>query len=889
MTTSSALPFGARLRRLRLAAGLTQEGLAERAGLSARGVQDLERGINVSPRAETLRLLSEALGLDAAQRAELIAAARPELAANVATGAVVLRPAPLPTPPTALIGRERDLATACALLRPGGQPEATRLLTMTGPGGVGKTRLAVAVADALATDFDHQVAWVDLAPLDEPSLVPTAIAHALGMKEQPDRSPIDMLKAALADRTLLLVLDNLEHLLPAGPLIADLLAAAPHVTVLATSRARLRLRGERELPVAPLALPDSSDDLSTQRMADVPAVRLFVECASDVSPGFTLQPDTIATVVEICRRVDGLPLAVELAASWVRMIPPAELLDRLERRLPLLTGGARDLPARQQTMRDTIDWSLGLLSPEEQLVFRRLAVFVGGFTLDAAEAVVCGTGVGLETHATPASVLTAIAALGDHSILRPVEQKSSPRAAASASTTRSEHASSRFSMLETVREAALERLEDSEEESAVRRAYATFYLELVERAESELGGPDQALWLSRLDEESANLRAVLEWCSTPAGDVETGLRLVDGLWSFWEMRGRLREGRRWLESMLSKAPERTAMRARVLTGAGALAFDQGDYHAARAFHDEALSIRRELDDSRGTAVSLGNLGSVAQHQGKYAEARVLHEECLAIMRGLDEQQSVSIALNNLGQTALRQGDFKAACGFHQESREISRRLGDDWSVAISLNNLGEAALSEEDYQSARDQFEEALAVMQELGDTRIIAVVLNNLGEVALCRRDYDTARGLFEDSIALAREVDDWLGIATALANLGIVALERGDVAAARELLTESLRKRHAMDDQPGVARCLVVVAGILAADSQPERAARFVGAADALMEAIGAVMAPADRAVAERTLTGLRQSLGEERFAAERAAGATLSVEHAIAEALTLAIQAA
>ena len=383
MATTSTSTFGALLRHHRLAAGLTQEALAERAGVSARGVQDLERGVRLAPRAETLRLLADALALDGAARAGLIAAAHPELISPPTARAVPLRQAALPVPATPLVGREGDVAAACALLR---RPEV-RLLTLTGPGGVGKTRLALAVAAELAGDFADGVAWIELAPTRDPALVPAVLAGVLGVRESGERPLAELLALALADRQLLLVLDNLEHLLAAAPLLAQLLAVGPHLTLLTTSRVRLRLRGEQELPVLPLALPAATEIVQPPLagLAGVAAVRLFVERAGEVHHEFALTPENAPAVAAICRRLDGLPLAIELAAARVKLLPPAALLARLERRLPLLTGGARDLPPRQQTMRDTIAWSYDLLSEPEQTLFRHLAVFTGGCTLEAAE------------------------------------------------------------------------------------------------------------------------------------------------------------------------------------------------------------------------------------------------------------------------------------------------------------------------------------------------------------------------------------------------------------------------------------------------------------------------------------------------------------------------
>src|SRR5829696_6067696 len=450
MVDTSSATFGMLLRQLRLAAGLTQEGLAERAGVSARGVQDLERGVRLAPRAETLRLLADALDLDAAARSTLITAAHPELQTSPSSTASPERLCPPPIPPTPLVGREQEVASACALLRRPDGEAGTKLLTLTGPGGVGKTRMALALAAELAPEFADDVAWVELAPVRDPDLVAAAVARALGVHETGDQPVAEALVAFIANRRLLLVLDNLEHVLAAAPLVAQLLAAGPRLTVLATSRARLRLRGEQELPIPPLAVPVTDETPPPlEGLAGVAAIRLFTERAQEVLPDFALTAENAASVAAICRRLEGLPLALELAAARIKLLPPAALLSRLERRLPLLSGGARDLPHRQQTMRDAIAWSHDLLTADEQAVFRRLAVFAGGFTLDAADWVAGAQGRRVagafspppHYAATPPpiipSVLDVVASLSDQSLVR------------SLSPTGSEP---RLALLETIRE-----------------------------------------------------------------------------------------------------------------------------------------------------------------------------------------------------------------------------------------------------------------------------------------------------------------------------------------------------------------------------------------------------------------------------------------------------
>jgi predicted ATPase/transcriptional regulator with XRE-family HTH domain len=612
MTTAASTlsTFATLLRRHRLASGLTQEALAERAGLSARGVQDLERGVRVAPRAETVRLLADALGLSAETRAELIAAAHPELTAPGASFATPLHLPALPVPPTGLIGREREVATACALLRRTDDGTATRLLTLTGPGGVGKTRLALAIAADLGVDYTDGVAWVDLAPLRDPTAFTPTLARVLAVRDGGDRPLIEMLAVALTGRHVLLVLDNCEHLLPAMSAVGELLASCPRLAVLTTSRARLRLRGERELPVEPLSVPRAGEAGVTPlaTLTRVAAVQLFIERATETAPEFTITGENAAAVAGICRRLEGLPLALELAAARAKVLAPAILLARLEQRLPLLSGGPRDAPNRQRTMRDAIAWSHDLLSPEEQALFRRLAVFAGGFTLEAAAAAAAGR---VDTATAEEEVLEGLATLLDHSLLRLVE--SPPGATTEA----------RFAMLETVREFAMERLTASDEEETIRRVHASYHAALAESAQDRIHSPDGPAVLDRLETEHDNLRAALAW-AIARGETDTALRLVNACWRFWWMHSHLDQGRLLLDRVLAlsaPAAAGSALRPTALVAAGYFARIQGDFARAIATGEEALAAARVVGDSHAEAAAADAVGLVSLDGGELERAR----------------------------------------------------------------------------------------------------------------------------------------------------------------------------------------------------------------------------------------------------------------------------
>ncbi|MBA3329545.1 MAG: tetratricopeptide repeat protein, partial [Actinobacteria bacterium] len=539
----------------------------------------------------------------------------------------------LPTPATRLIGRERELDEIGRLL---GLPDV-RLVTITGPGGIGKTRLALEAGARVNDEFANGVVFVGLAELTDPTLVIPSIAEALGVKEQAGEPLPRTLADAVRSQELLLVLDNLEQVLEAAPALADLLSATPRLKLLGTSRARLRLSGEHVYPVPPLVVPEPAEFGDLSAVSRSAAVALFHERARAVKPAFALTAENAPAVAEICTRLEGIPLAIELAAAWIRTLPPHALVERLGRRLPLLTEGAWDLPARQQTLRATIDWSYDLLRPAEQSLFARLGVFVGGWNLDAAE-LVCVSDDGLP----------ALAALLDSSLVGHEADPGEPR----------------YRMLETVREYALERLDADTEAAQVRDRHARAFVALAEQAESELVGPEQALWHERLEQEHGNMRAALGWLQE-SDQVELELRLAAALGRFWYVRGHLSEGRRRLEDALGHAggaavPE---LRAKALRTASAIAVIQGDYASARALAEQGLELYRLLGDRLGSVRSLSNLGAILLAEGRAEDAVVALDESVALARDLPERRIAALALNNRGDAALTQGDYDAATTF----------------------------------------------------------------------------------------------------------------------------------------------------------------------------------------------------------------------------------
>jgi predicted ATPase/transcriptional regulator with XRE-family HTH domain len=805
--------FGALLRRRRRAAGLTQEELAARAGLSARGIADLERGLRRTPRRDTVTLLVRALGGSPEDEAALFAAARRTSAPPVVTatapaddepdrgggrrqGALSSRtPHNLPIQPTPLLGRDEAARAVIALAR---RPDV-RLITLTGVGGIGKTRLAIQVANDLLEDFPDGVWFVRLSRLTDPSLVIVTIAETLGLNEV-GRQPIaETLRLHLRERCALLVLDNFEHVAAAAPDVADLLATSPSLAVLVTSRMGLRLRGEHEYLVAPLGFPPAASRSELTRepecLLEYPAAALFVERARAVRPDFVLTAASAPVVAEICARLDGLPLAIELAAVRIKHLPPPALLARLEHSLGFLVGGARDLAERQQAMRSTIAWSENLLSARERALFRRLGVFVGGCALEVAETV-CAAPEGAEP--LDIDVLGGLGSLVDQSLVQQREEGGEPR----------------FGMLRIIREYALDRLEASGEAEALRRAHAAFALALVERAEPELTGQDASAWLDRLEREHDNLRAALGWAQKQ-GRVDIGLRMVAGVFRFWMVRGHLREGRMWAERLL------------------------------------ALE-REDADTAGGTAgASLGGI-----------RAR---------------------ALRAAGVLALYQGDEAAAGNWLEQAVELGRAVNDPRTVANALNSLGVMALGQGDLALAEARLAESLALMREVGKSRDVASVLTNLGIVTYMQGDLERAEVVFAEALAISRQVGDRDLIATNLANLSSVSLRQSEVARAEALAREALALYWELGDPRRCAVGLEGLAGTAGMAGQGARAARLLGAAAALREALGTPQPAQEQGDTEQETAAARATLGAAAWAAAFAEGRTLSLEQAVAEALS------
>jgi predicted ATPase/Tfp pilus assembly protein PilF len=723
----------------------------------------------------------------------------------------------LPSFPTALIGRERERDQVLALLA------AHRLVTLTGPGGVGKTRLALAVAEAALDAYPDGTWLVELATLTEPSLVAGAVAHVLGVIEEPRRPLIESLTDASRHRQLLLVLDNCEHLLAACTEVAGaLLQAAPGLRVLVTSRQALGLSHERRLLVSPLGLPTPSANVGLDELVHAPAVALFVARAQAVEPTFALNADNAATVAAICTRVDGLPLAIELAAARIRTRAPGALLEDLGSRLQVLVGGRRGLAARQQTVRGLIDWSYTLLSPGEQALFARLSVFAGGWTVEAAQ-VICPVEDDL-----PMAVAEGLASLVEKSLVH------------------QDGATGRYSTLETLNEYAryaLERLAGERDAAAVCKQHASYFLALAEQAELALGGPEHGVWLARLEAEHDNLRTAWAWArEREAG--EFGLRLAGALRRFWLLRGYLSEGCDWLEAALTAAaPASALVRTKALIGSGMLTSMQGDYDRALISIQEALALSRQLGDRHWIAFAHQSLGWLVERRGDYALALKHYEQSLSLRRELDDNQGVAKSLEALG-----------------------------WVVG----QLG-------DHERALALFEEALTLQNALGSRDGIADALEGMGVVAYMRGDFQRAVALHEEGLALRRELGDKVGTAVTLDNLGNVEYLLGNYARARAVFEESLLLSHATGARDLVAAGLECLAWTASSYGWRKQAAQIGGAAAALREALGVPISPEQRTSHDQAVQAMRGALGEEAFAAAWAAGRAMPLDQAISLALS------
>ncbi len=667
----------------------------------------------------------------------------------------------LPVQLTNFVGREQDVATVKSLLR------ENRLVTMAGAGGLGKTRLALEVAGELTEEYPNGVWLVELAPLADPALVPAQIAQAVGVREEPGRTILDSLADHLRPRKLVFMLDNCEHLISAaGDVVRHLLSMCPDIRILATSQGPLAVEGEKLWRINPLPVPKANTKFSVESLVEFGSVKLFLDRAILANPNFKLDSDNAVAIGDICRRLDGVPLAIELAAARVRSLSPSQIEERMGERFRLLTTGAATAPTRHQTLRAAVEWSYDLLAEPERLMFSRLSIFAGGFSLEAAEEVPSGEDF------DEFEALELLSELVDKSLVSadPIDDRV------------------RYRMLESLRQFGAEKLSESGDEESVRGRHVSWFLNLADRAEAELQSSEQIMWLDRLEEEHDNFRQALAW-GAGKNAPEEGLRLAAALRRFWEMRGFLSEGREWLDRALlnvGQSPEDVQTRA--LNAAGVLAYVQGDYLRAESLFTESLGFARKTIDKEAAARALVNLGNVANNQGNYSDSRSLWNQSLELAQELGDQRLIVASLNNLGNAAHNQGDYAGARSLWNESLEILQELGDRQNATKVLLNLGNLAFSQSDYSAARSLGQQSLDIRRELGDQHGIADSLNNLGNVAWAQSEYAEARTSYEQSLQIRRQLGNRLGIAISLVNLGSLAWAQSDFASARSFSQQSL-----------------------------------------------------------------------------------------------------
>ncbi len=869
-----SISFGAWLRQKRRALDLTQKALANQVGCAEITVRRMEAN-EYKPSNELALVLFEKLGLPEPEQTQWVRFSRglAEYPNNPTPSQIREQKTNLPLPLTSFIGREKEIETIKQLIAPHGRGKRStlqgssmaRLLTLTGAGGSGKTRLALQVAYTALDVFPDSVWFIDFAPLTDPVLVPQNLLTTLGLREQADRSTLTIVTDFLQPKRVLLILDNCEHLIQAcAQLVEALLLACPTLHILVTSREALNVAGEILYLVPTLTTPDPAQvDLDT--LPQYEAVQLFVERAQTALPGFWLTNDNTLAVSQICHQLDGIPLALELAAARVKTLRVEQIAARLEDRFDLLTGGSRTALPRHQTLQSLIDWSHDLLLEPECMLLRRLAVFAGGWTLEAAEASCAGDGIEANT------ILDLMTQLVNKSLIL-AERKQGQEA--------------RYRMLETIRQYASERLLKAGEGEQIRGQHLDFFLQWTERAELEVRGPHQLKWLDQLEAEHDNLRVALEWGLAQAGGGEASLRLASALIAFWHQRGHVSEGRAWLARALSNpaAPYVGATRAKALHVIGYLANSQGDKTTARTLLEESVSLWQGLGSTgrTGLAHALATLAEATRGLSDHTASRSFAGEAIALFREQDERWGLAYALSSLGLTIRDQEDFTLARSVLDESIALWQDLGDQWGLGLATDRLGMVAMRQGDYEVARRHYVDCLAIARRQGDKNSVALAFLDLGIATLNLGDRDQAKAYFEECFTWFRDSGNKSDLAICFYDFGYLALFEGNDQQAQSFFEQELSLARTVAPTWLRSQALFGLAGVAATRGQALRAARLLGAADAQAEAAATYTDAADALYERRAVDLIVAQIGEATFAAARAKGRRMSFDQAAAYAL-------
>ncbi len=759
------------------------------------------------------------------------------------------RPNNLPVQLTSFVGRVEEIKKIKDLLN------GTHLLTLAGTGGVGKTRLAMQVAADIIDDYSNGVWIVELADITDPKFLPQAIAQAIGVKEEPKRELEETLKEYLQDKEILLILDNCEHVIDAcAKLVEKLLESCQKMKIIATTREILKCSGEQVHHVAPLTLHNPRKKISPEKLTQYEGVRLFVERALSVNPGFRVTNENAKALAEICHQLDGIPLSIELAAARMKVLSVEKISERLSDMFKLLTGGKRTALPRQQTLRAMIDWSYELLSENEKTLLRRLAVFAGGWTLEEAEEVCT------DEKLDELDILDLLSNLNEKSIVMYSEDKE------------------RYRMLETIRQYGEEKLSEFNEGNLISEKHLGYYLKLSELAEPNLKGVNQREWLEQLEEEHGNLQAALTW-SLKAEKNEEGVRLAAALGRFWLIRGHLSMGRRWMESVLLNGKSVSKpVKSNALNLSGLLAYGQGDYSHAKQLYEESLALRRETDDKKRIAETLSNLGDVAYSQGEYEQANSLCEENLLLQRELGDERSIALSLNTMGMIAYSQGDYGNAQKLFQESLDLRNKLGDKRSIAYSLNNLGLTHFSLGKYEQSEKFYEESLALQRELGNKQGIAASLHNLGLVLFSQKNLEKAKEFYEESLLMHRELGDKRGISSSLNNLGKVEISNGDYERTRKLTEESLKLRLEIGDKMGIAESLIQSSEIMSIEGNFRESLLILSYIDTTFKSMGVSWEGDYVLTHDRIISGIKEKFSDEEFSKYFEEGKSITQEQVL-----------